>query len=363
MFAAKLTQFLFRPGAAARRDHAWLQSRVAQLEAEGAALRDEVAALREERGALGGVFSSLSSFGASLGGVRESFLGLAGTLNEEKSSAQEAAAQSESNRIAFEQMAGNLRSLFDRMSEASRNVEVLMQRTGEIGGIVRLIKEIADQTNLLAINAAVEAARAGEAGRGFAVVADEVRKLAERTARATTEISALVGSIQEETHSARTVMEVGAEDASRYSAESELAVGSMSRLFELSQRMEQAVSSSALLSNVELANIEELMLKLEVYKVFLGVSNLRPDDLPDEKHCRLGQWYYDGEGREHFAGLPGYAALEKPHRAVHTHARQAVAFYYEGRLDAALDQLQAMERANLTVMDGMSRILGKANGQ
>ncbi|MEK7679740.1 MAG: methyl-accepting chemotaxis protein, partial [Deltaproteobacteria bacterium] len=90
--------------------------------------------------------------------------------------------------------------------ESSRVISSLGERSNQIGSIIRVINDIADQTNLLALNAAIESARAGVHGRGFAVVADEVRKLAERTIKATKEISEMIKAIQEDTKLALSTM-------------------------------------------------------------------------------------------------------------------------------------------------------------
>jgi len=117
------------------------------------------------------------------------------------------ASQSASNGAAVvESTITVMGQIADKVQESARTVESLGERSDQIGAIIGTIEEIADQTNLLALNAAIEAARAGEHGRGFAVVADEVRALAERTTRATREIGEMIKAIQNETKGAVSAM-------------------------------------------------------------------------------------------------------------------------------------------------------------
>jgi methyl-accepting chemotaxis protein len=134
------------------------------------------------------------------------------------SAAENSNRASETARDGAEVVKGSIHGMeriASRVRDAAKTVEELGARSDQIGQIVGTIEDIADQTNLLALNAAIEAARAGEQGRGFAVVADEVRALAERTTRATREISTMIKAIQNETKGAVAAMEEGVAEVER----------------------------------------------------------------------------------------------------------------------------------------------------
>ncbi|OLF51159.1 methyl-accepting chemotaxis protein [Pseudomonas chlororaphis] len=150
---------------------------------------------------------------SSMAGAVEEFsatsLNIADNMGNTERLAQENAQQTRIGRTSMEEASSSLEQIAGALNSTATVINTLGQRSEEIGGIVGVITAIADQTNLLALNAAIEAARAGEQGRGFAVVADEVRNLASRTREATDEISVMINSIQQETGHAITTMEQG----------------------------------------------------------------------------------------------------------------------------------------------------------
>ncbi|MHC8323290.1 methyl-accepting chemotaxis protein [Pseudomonas sp. GB2N2] len=149
----------------------------------------------------------------SMAGAVEEFsatsLNIADNMGSTQRLAQENAQQTQIGRTSMDEASSSLEQIAGALNSTATVINTLGQRSQEIGGIVGVITSIAEQTNLLALNAAIEAARAGEQGRGFAVVADEVRNLASRTRQATDEISGMISSIQQETGNAISTMEQG----------------------------------------------------------------------------------------------------------------------------------------------------------
>ena len=332
------------------------ETRAAALQAERDAAVAAHAQLEQRVGAHAILFDRLREFGDSAKDVQGTLASLSALMNEERGNAVKAQATLGSNLDAVRRISQNLHQVSARTQETSTGVARLAERTSEIGGIVQLIKEIADQTNLLALNAAIEAARAGEQGRGFAVVADEVRKLAERTTAATGDISSLVNAIQDETRQVRAAMELSPQQATEYARDGSDASSSMQGLMDLTQTMTQTIASTALRSFVETAKVDHLIFKFEIYKVFFGVSDKRPEDFASHTTCRLGKWYYEGDGRDCFSRLPGYRDIEPPHIEVHKHGVEAVRRFYAGDVGGGLDETLAMERASHVVLANLERM-------
>jgi predicted nucleic acid-binding Zn-ribbon protein len=334
---------------ASRREQA-AGERVAALEAELAAVQEAGESSRQRVAFFDGLVKYLYDYGESTKSVQGSLAAMAQALRGETHEAVRAAGETAHSQQTVRRLTAHIGGLTERAQASAASIDQLHERTGRINGIVQLIKEIADQTNLLALNAAIEAARAGEQGRGFAVVADEVRKLAERTTASTGEISQLVARVQEQAAELKRQSEVNPEEMSAIHQNGEEAFASIDGLLEMSQRMTQTVAATALRSFVETAKEDHLVYKMEIYRVFLGVSDKGPDDFASHTACRLGKWYYEGDGKACFAKLPGYAAVEPPHMRVHSHGKAAVQAFRAGNLGGGLTELGAMESASMEVL-------------
>jgi methyl-accepting chemotaxis protein len=151
-----------------------------------------------------------------------------------------------------------MQQIAERVQESARTVESLGARSDQIGAIVVTIEDIADQTNLLALNAAIEAARAGEQGRGFAVVADEVRALAERTTRATKEIAEMIKGIQRETAGAVGSMENGVREVEKGMASSRKSGDALQQIVEAIGEVSMQVHQIATAAEEQTATTSEI---------------------------------------------------------------------------------------------------------
>ncbi len=219
-------------------------------------------------------------------------------------------------------MSATMDSLLEHITSTFDQVNTLNSNVESISDVINLIKDISDQTNLLALNAAIEAARAGEHGRGFAVVADEVRKLAERTQKATSEVEISVQGLKQNTQEVHG-HSIAMEELSKSANDQMHTFHDKSEtLTAASIRIEQETLDVTYDIFVVLTKLDHLLFKANAYRtVFKGHAE---GEFASDRDCRLGQWYLNGIGKDKFSKLPSYNKLAVPHKEVHDNIYKAI---------------------------------------
>jgi len=335
-----------------------LEAKIIALQEENSSLHARLAQRDKAAQSQKALFHNFTALGDSFLELQQSLTHTANSLKTEKLNAIRGSEISSQAIASVESMTRGIEEVNLVAQKSADSVINLVSIADKIRAFVSIIQGISEQTNLLALNAAIEAARAGETGRGFAVVADEVRNLAGRTREATTEIASLVDTISQETKKTTETMSAVLNSTSGFQEQVTSSIGMIDQQFDLSKSMESAISSTALRSFVELAKLDHLIFKFGIYKSYLGLTESRPENLTDHQHCRLGEWYYQGEGIACFSQLPGYQQIENPHKQVHEQGRKALSHHQRGEWEAGIQAITLMEQASLQVLanlEGLAR--------
>ncbi len=345
---------------------------------------------------------------------------VAQNTNATADAARQAGSHVNSGKTVLQSNSSAIQQLSQRMNESQAVVEALQQDSTKVGTVLDVIRGIAEQTNLLALNAAIEAARAGEQGRGFAVVADEVRSLATRTHQSTGEIESMIQSLQRGTQRAVSVMASGREKVDHNVSQAGQTLDSLSQInqavetinrmnsqiataaeeqravaeeikqniFNINDRSKQtaqrARQTSETVSDLgnHAANLQEVIQQFKfsgdsgldfsaaksahlAWKARLrdfldGEKSLTRNEAVSHHDCVLGKWYY-GEGLSRYGDIPGMRQVEAPHAEMHQLIKQIISLKEAGRHQEAEAQYEKIAPLSQAIIGHLNHVETKIN--
>jgi methyl-accepting chemotaxis protein len=302
---------------------------------------------------------------SNLRSIQEYLMNMTQELDVVGQLSKETAQDADGSRSTIESLVVNLNQVAEMIAQTNAQTALLHEKGDEINQIVQVITDVADRTNLLALNAAIEAAHAGEIGKGFAVVAEEVRTLSENTKDAAASIAATIESFGEATSKM-------IRDSEQVR---EIAEGSRNAVTVFrSQVLKFADSAKTSLTQINkaqdfsfasLVKVDHFLYKQNGYRVLhQGANSAEAHAIQADHHgCRLGTWYYEGQGAETFSHVPSFNRLETPHANVHQHIQEAAGLLMgawekdpdvQGRI---YSHFEAAERASEEVVQVIDRMV------
>ncbi len=323
--------------------------------------------------------------------------------------------EAQSGRQMVHATSQSINVLAEEVQRAEQTIKEVEAESERIGSVIDVIKSIAEQTNLLALNAAIEAARAGEQGRGFAVVADEVRSLANRTHESTGEIESMIQSLQSGTQQAVCVMASGREKVDLNVAQAEKTLQSLSEISSAVETINQMNSQIATAAEEQRAVAEEinqsifnisdgskqtaqraketkttfnelgeyaadlqsviqqfkfsgnseldfsaaksahLAWKARLRSFLDGSASLTQDEVVSHHDCVLGKWYYS-EGLSQYGNIPEMQQIEGPHKRLHQLIGEIVKLKESGRTEESEQLFEQIDPLSQEIIQQLSRV-------